>query len=102
MKYIKALNDQIVLKPIEEGEQKRGNIIIPDLGHERPIMGEVVDVSEGTYNFNTDKFVVPHKIKVGDIVLIPKMGATMMPIDGQDYYITQSSQLLAKLVNGED
>jgi len=36
MSKLNPLNGYLVLKPIEEEEQTVGNIIIPDLGKERP------------------------------------------------------------------
>ena len=43
MSTLTPLNGHIILKPIEEQEQMAGNIIIPDLGKEKPEVGEVVD-----------------------------------------------------------
>jgi chaperonin GroES len=56
MSKLQPLNGYIVLKPVEEDEQTYGNIVIPDLGKERPELGEVVAVS-GTYNYNSDTVV---------------------------------------------
>ena len=94
MKRLKPLNDQVVLKPVTEENKKVGNIIIPDMGHEKPILAEVVEVGEGIYNYRTDK-LIPHQVKKGDIVVIPKMGATVVSLDYEDYYICPAQQLLA-------
>ena len=40
-------NDRVLIKPIESGEEMYGNIIIPDMGKEKPEMGEVVAVGPG-------------------------------------------------------
>lgn len=95
MSKLQPLNGYIVLKPIEEDEQMYGNIVIPDLGKERPELGEVVATS-GTYNFNSDT-VVESKLVVGDKVLIPKLGAMKITVEGEDYYITKETEVLAKL-----
>ncbi len=71
MNKITPLNGYVILKPIETQEETFGNIIIPDLGKERPEMGEVVDSSQ-VYNFHTDKHV-ESKLKPGQTVLIPKL-----------------------------
>ncbi len=47
MKQLVPLNDRIVVKPIEQTEQMYGNIIIADMGKERPEMGEVIAVGPG-------------------------------------------------------
>ena len=92
-KQITPINGYVVLKPVEETEQTFGNIVIPDLGKERPEMGKVVDVSP-TYNYHTDKNV-ESLLHPGDIVLIPKMGSQRIVIDGEDYYICKETDVLA-------
>ena len=93
MKKITPLNGYVVLKPIESQEETFGNIIIPDLGKERPEMGEVVATSD-VYNYHTDKLVVS-TMEVGEIALIPKMGSQRIVIDGEDYYICRESEIFA-------
>ena len=44
---IRPLQDRVILRRIEEGEQVRGGIIIPDTAKEQPQEGEVVAVGEG-------------------------------------------------------
>jgi chaperonin GroES len=92
-KKITPLNGFILLKPIETEEETFGNIIIPDLGKERPEMGEVVGTSD-VYNYNTDKLVIS-TLQVGDIVLIPKLGSQRVVLDGQDYFICKESDIFA-------
>ena len=46
-KQLLPTNDRILLKPIDEGEQTYGNIVIPDMGKEKPEMGEVLAVGPG-------------------------------------------------------
>lgn len=92
-KKITPLNGFIVLKPIETEEETFGNIIIPDLGKERPEMGEVVATSD-VYNYNTDKLVIS-TLEEGDIVLIPKLGSQRIVLDGQDYFICKESDIFA-------
>ena len=93
MRKITPLNGFIVLKPVESEEETFGNIIIPDLGKERPEMGIVVATSD-VYNYNTDKLVIS-TLEEGEIVLIPKLGSQRIVIDGEDYYICKESDILA-------
>ena len=93
MNKITTLNGYVILKPIETQEETFGNIIIPDLGKERPEMGEVVGTSE-VYNFNTDK-AVESKLKPGQTVLIPKLGSQRIVLDGQDYFICKETDIFA-------
>ena len=93
MSKLKPVNGNVILRPIEEEEQMSGNIIIPDMGKERPDMGEIIAISE-VYNFNKGEYV-PSILKVGMKVLIPKMGAQSITIDGEEYYITAQSSVLS-------
>lgn len=95
MSKLSPVNGYIVIKPIEEEETMYGNIVIPDLGKERPEMGEVIATSE-TYNFNSDRFV-PSQLSVGDKVLIPKLGSVRITVEGEDYFITKEQDIYSKI-----
>jgi len=97
MSKLQPVNGNVVLRPIEEEEQMAGNIIIPDMGQERPDIGEIVSLSE-IYNFNKGEFI-PNTLKVGMKVLIPKMGAQSITIEGEDYWITSITSIIAILNN---
>jgi chaperonin GroES len=93
MSKLKPLNGNIIIKPLEDQETTSGNIVIPDMGKEKPEIGEVISVSD-TLNWHTGEYVCS-KIKPGDIVLIPKMGAVSFMVDGEDYYVTKETEILA-------
>ena len=93
MNKLKPVNGNVILRPIEEEELMAGNIIIPDMGKEKPEMAEVIAISN-VYNFNTDT-IVPTDLEVGMRVLLPKMGAQTVTIDGEEYYITAQSSILS-------
>lgn len=93
MSKLRPVNGNVIIRPIEEEEQMSGNIIIPDMGKERPEMGEIIAISK-IYNFNKGEYV-PTIIEIGMKVLIPKMGAQSVTIDGEEYYITAQSSILS-------
>lgn len=93
---LQPLNGYLILRPIEEDEQTYGNIVIPDLGKERPEMGEVVATS-GTYNYNSDT-VVSSSLVVGDKVLIPKLGSLRITVEGDEYFICKEQDVYSKIV----
>jgi chaperonin GroES len=93
MNKLTPLNGYVILKPVETEEETFGNIIIPDLGKERPEMGEVVESSD-VYNFHTDT-EVQSKLKSGQIVLIPKLGSQRIVLEGQDYFICKETDIFA-------
>jgi chaperonin GroES len=99
-KYIEPKNGYIILKPIEEQEVLAGNIILPDLGKERPEIATVESVSIG-YNFYTGT-QLPSTLKEGDIVLVPKMGAVKVSFDSKDYYICKESDVYGTVKEVEE
>jgi len=94
MSKLTPLNGYVIIKPIEEDEQTYGNIVIPDLGKEKPEMGEVVATS-GTYNYHSDT-LVPSALAIGDRVLIPKLGSLRITVEGDEYFITKEQDVYSK------
>jgi len=93
MSKLTPRNGFAVLKPLEEQEQTYGNIVIPDLGKERPEMGEVIATSQ-TYNWHRGEYV-DSQFKVGQKVLIPKMGTMKITVGGEDYFLTKDTEILS-------
>lgn len=93
-------NDRVLIKPIDEGEQMYGNIVIPDMGKEKPEMGEVVAVGPGR-STEFGKYM-PVNAKVGSIVLVPKIGTLKIDFEGQEYYIVQDREILATVNESEN
>ncbi len=91
---IKAINGNVVLRVLEEEETTYGNIVIPDMGKERPELGEVVDLSP-TYNWHKGEYVSSNAISKGDIVVIPRMGAVKVSHESQEYIIIKETEILA-------
>jgi chaperonin GroES len=92
-KTLKPSNDRILIKPIDEGEQTYGSIVIPDMGKEKPEMGEVIAVGQGRMSEFGQFIPVNHK--VGQIVLVPKIGTLRVDFEGEEYYIAQDKEILA-------
>lgn len=95
MVNLEPKNGYIVLKPVEEQEETYGNIVIPDLGKERPELGEIVATSP-TFNWHTG-VNLECSLNVGDIVLIPKLGASRISIKGEEFFIVKEQDIYAKL-----
>ena len=100
MKELKPSNDRILIKPIDEGEQTYGNIVIPDMGKEKPEMGTVLQTGPGRLS-EFGKMIPVRSCKVGDIVLVPKIGTLRIDFEGEEYYIAQDREVLA-VVNDPD
>ena len=89
---VRALFNAVIVKPIEEEESVHGNIVVPDMGKEKNIKGEVISVGPGTYQMG---HFIETTIQVGDTVLLPQMGPTTMDYMGEEYLICQENQILA-------
>lgn len=95
MSKLTPLNGIAVLKKIEESESTYGSIVIPDLGKERPESGEVVAVSD-MFNWHKGDWK-PSELKVGQKVLIPKMGSMTVTVEGEDYILVKETDILSIL-----
>ena len=63
---VSPLADRVVVKALEESEQMRGGLYIPDTAKEKPQQGEIIAVGPGKYE---DGKLVPMGVKTGDKVL---------------------------------
>ena len=90
---VKPLADRVVVKPLEEAEQMRGGLYIPDTAKEKPQQGEIVAVGQG--KVTDDGKRIDMELKVGDKVLYGKYSGTEVTIDGEQYLILRESDVLA-------
>jgi chaperonin GroES len=89
---VKPLADRVVVKPLEEAEQMRGGLYIPDTAKEKPQHGEVVAVGAGRVEEGKR---IEMELKVGDKVLYGKYSGTEVTIEDQQYLILRESDVLA-------
>jgi chaperonin GroES len=89
---VKPLADRVVVKPLEETEQMRGGLYIPDTAKEKPQEGEIVAVGNGRYE---DGKRIEMELKVGDKVLYGKYSGTEVTIETAQYLILRESDVLA-------
>jgi chaperonin GroES len=92
---VKPIGDRILVEPVEEKEVKKGGIIIPDTAKEKPQEGIIIAL--GTGKTNDDGKKIPFEVKKGDRVLVSKYGGTEIKIDGKEYKILSSDDILAVL-----
>ena len=89
---ITPLGDRIVILPQEEGEQQYGNIIVPDMGQEKPEIGTVLAVGPG--RISTDGILIPNKIEVGQTIMVPKFGAQTISLGNETYVMASENDVL--------
>ena len=92
---ISPMADRIVVEPLEETEEMRGGLYIPDTAKEKPQQGTVVAVGPG--RLNDDGVRIPMEVKTGDRVLYGKYSGTEVKLDGEDYLIVKETDVLAVL-----
>jgi chaperonin GroES len=95
MTELEALFDAVIVKPQEEEETQYGSIVVPDLGKDRNEHGTVVAVGPGRHVGGVG--FVETEIKIGDNVILPTIGFTKLEHKGEEYYIGQENQILARV-----
>ena len=89
-------DDRVLVKPNAAEEKTSGGIIIPDTAKEKPQKGKVIAVGKGKYA-DISGNLIPMQIKAGDVVMYGKYGGTEITIEGEDYLIMRSSDILMKV-----
>ena len=92
MASIRPLQDRVIIRRIEEGEQIRGGIIIPDSAREKPQEGEVIAAGEGKKLDSGERLAMD--VKEGDRVLFGKYAGTEVKLDDEDYLIMREDDIL--------
>lgn len=89
---IRPLHDRVIVRRIEETEQVRGGIIIPDTAKEKPQEGEVIAVGEGKRKDDGSRQTLD--VKPGDRVLFGKYSGSEIKIDGEELLIMREDEIL--------
>ncbi|HQR35146.1 MAG TPA: co-chaperone GroES [Blastocatellia bacterium] len=89
---IRPLNDRIIVRRMEDQEQMRGGLYIPDTAKEKPQEGEVIAVGNGKLLDNGTRIAID--IKAGDKVLFGKYSGTEIKLDGEEYLILREDDVL--------
>jgi chaperonin GroES len=92
---LRPLHDRILVKRLEESEERHGSIIIPDTAKEKPQEGKVVAVGNGKVTDDGKK--LPLDVKAGDRILFGKYSGSEVKIDGQEYLILREEDVLGIL-----
>jgi chaperonin GroES len=89
---IRPLGDRVLVQPLDDKEQVKNGIIIPDTAKEKPQEGEVVALGTGKTDDEGKK--IEFTVKKGDKVLISKYGGTEVKVDGTSYLIMREDDIL--------
>jgi len=88
------LADRVAIRPLEETEQMRGGLYIPDTAKEKPQQGEIIAVGPGRFEKGER---VAMELKVGDRVLYGKYSGTEVTMEDETFLIIKESDVLAKI-----
>ena len=92
---LRPLHDRVLIKRLEEQDERHGSIIIPDTAKEKPQEGRVIAV--GTGKVTEDGKKLPLTVKAGDRILFGKYSGSEVKIDGTDYLIMKEEDILGVL-----
>ena len=90
---IQPLADRVVVQPLEDTEQMRGGLYIPDTAKEKPMQGKIVAVGPGKLSDENQR--IAPDVEVGQTVLYGKYSGTEVSVEGQEYLILRESDILA-------
>jgi chaperonin GroES len=94
---IKALHNHVIIKQKDETEKMYGNIIVPDAGKEKALMGEIIAVGPGLININGT--LIPMTVNIGETVVFPSFGGQRITINNEEYLVYKEPDLIAILNN---
>ena len=90
---LRPLGDRVVVEPTPREEMTKSGIVLPDTAKEKPQEGTVIAAGPGA--FDTDGKRIAMDVKKGDKVLYAKYAGTEFKIDGDEYLIVSSKDILA-------
>ena len=90
---IQPLADRVVVQALEESEQMRGGLYIPDTAKEKPMQGTIIAVGPGKLSEENER--ITPDVEVGQTVLYGKYSGTEVSVDGEEYLILRESDILA-------
>ena len=89
MTNLVPLQDNVIVKPIQDDTTTASGIIIPDtVSKEKPMKGKVIGVGPGKEGKTMD-------VNEGDVVIFTKYAPTEIKIDGQELYVLNIDSCLA-------
>jgi len=92
---LRPLHDRVLIKRLEDGDEKHGSIIIPDTAKEKPQEGKVIAVGTGKVTEEGKK--LPLDVKAGDRILFGKYSGSEVKINGEEYLIMKEEDVLGIL-----
>jgi len=88
---IQPLLDRVVLEKLEIEKKTASGIVLSDV-KEKPSMAKVLAVGPGKYENGN---LIPVGVSVGETVVYKQYATTELKLDGKEYLIVESKDILA-------
>ena len=92
---LRPLHDRVLVKRLDEQDEKHGSLIIPDTAKEKPQEGTIIAV--GTGKVTDDGKKLPLAVKEGDRILFGKYSGNEVRLGGEEYLIMKEDDVLGIL-----
>ena len=92
---LRPLHDRVLVKRLEEQDDKHGSLFIPDTAREKPHEGRVVAVGDG--KVTDDGKRIPLAVKAGDRILFGKYSGSEVTLNGEEYLVMKEDDVLGIL-----
>lgn len=86
---LQPLGSRVLIKPLEQENKTSSGLLLPETAKEKPQTGLVVAVGD-------DEEL---KLKVNDKILFAKYTGSEFKLDGTEYLLLETSDVLAKFLN---
>ena len=86
---LQPLGTRVLIQPLEQESKTASGLLLPETAKEKPQTGLVVAIGD-------DEDI---KMKVNDKVLFAKYSGTEFKMDGSDYLLLESMDVLARFLN---
>lgn len=93
---IKPLSNRVLVKRTEAKNTAIGGILLPDSAKKQQETATVIAVGPGLKD--KDGNLIPMPVKVGETVLMDKYAGQQIDLDGEEYCILRSDDIIAVVV----
>jgi chaperonin GroES len=91
---VSPLADRVAIRPIEDPDERKGGLYIPDTAKEKPVQGEVIAVGPGRIEKGQR---VPMELQVGDRVVYGKYTGSSVELADEEIILIRELDVIAKL-----
>ena len=92
---IKPVGFRVALKRIEEKEETKNGIILPDSAKDKEQTAEVIACGSSKIHANGHEESIP--VNVGDKVLIDKYAGQTITVDDEEITVVRADDIIAKI-----